>query len=104
MVVLANYVWIYGGIDDSGIERSSLWSLRVPDDWDALGNWTEYKDQKAGPRSMHCSVVRGDRAYVWGGQPGMCLCMHVCEMCFCVFACVWRLRVCLWYVSVHACL
>jgi hypothetical protein len=81
MVVLSNYVWIHGGTDDSGTERSSLWSLRVPGDWDAIGNWTEYADQEPGPRSMHCSAVRDGRAYVWGGQPGMylCMCVSVCE-------------------------
>jgi hypothetical protein len=71
MVLLGDHVWVHGGTDNSRRESGSLWGLHVPDDWTDMGNWTEYADQGAGPRSAHCSVVLGDRVFVWGGKEGM---------------------------------
>jgi hypothetical protein len=82
MVVLADHVWVYGGVDLAGAERSSLWGLLIPEDWDAMGEWIEYvtedPEEGPGPRSMHCSVVVGERVFIWGGQQGCCF-PSVCE-------------------------
>ncbi len=92
MVLLSDCVWVYGGLDDLGTERSSLWRLNVPDDWEQVGEWSEYADQEAGPRSKHCSAVLNERAFVWGGEDGMiyamCIYIYIClyvYVCICVY-------------------